>query len=496
VVCFNRNAALELRRRLFELVGADARGVQVQTYHGLAMRLTGHSYAARAEAGGELKLDEIIPEALRLLRGEADTAGLEPDELRERILGGYRHILVDEYQDIDQAQYDLVSAIAGRTREDADERLALLAVGDDDQNIYAFRGANVEFIRRFCDDYQAQTRHLVENYRSSGHIIAAANRFIAHNRDRMKGEHPIRVDAARQSAPPGGAWEEKDPLGRGRVQLLTVPGLTAQPAALAGELMRLAGGHYAGFAVLARTRAILQPIRALLEYHEVPLAWGLERDKTPALHRVRELAGFLEWARERRQETARASDLIACLSPSSDSPWTQLLHRLLGDWQAESGDAELPLDQLIEFLYEALAEQRREQRIGNGVFLSTVHAAKGMEFDNCLIADGGWQDRPSELETERRTFYVGMTRARHTLALLDAGVGNPHVSLLEGDALLRRSPALDLQAPPEVLARKAELLGMSDLYLDFAGQRNEGHPIHARLAARGVGARISRAARK
>jgi len=67
VVCFNRNAALELRRRLFDLVGADARGVQVQTYHGLAMRLTGHSYAARAEDGGDLSLDAVIPEAVRLL---------------------------------------------------------------------------------------------------------------------------------------------------------------------------------------------------------------------------------------------------------------------------------------------------------------------------------------------------------------------------------------------------------------------------------------------
>ena len=58
---------------------------------------------------------------------------------------------MDEYQDIAAGQYDLISALAGRTRTDEDGRLSLLAVGDDDQNIYAFNGASVEFIRRFED---------------------------------------------------------------------------------------------------------------------------------------------------------------------------------------------------------------------------------------------------------------------------------------------------------------------------------------------------------
>ncbi len=124
------------------------------------------------------------------------------------------------------------------------------------------------------------------------------------------------------------------------------------------------------------------------------------------------------------------------------------------------------------------------------MFLSTVHAAKGMEFDHCLIADGGWQARADQLEAERRTCYVGMTRARHTLALVDAGVGNPHVGLLEGESVLRRTPALDLAAPPAVLARRFDLLGMADLYLDFAGRRAGSDRIHARLAGLRTGDRL------
>ena len=101
---------------------------------------------------------------------------------------------MDEYQDIDQPQYELISAIAGRTLDDPELKLSILAVGDDDQNIYAFRGTNVEFIRRFRQDYDADVHYLVENYRSTRHIIEAANQFIANNSDRMKTEHPIRID--------------------------------------------------------------------------------------------------------------------------------------------------------------------------------------------------------------------------------------------------------------------------------------------------------------
>ena len=130
----------------------------------------------RAAAG--IDFDALITDAVKLLRGERTPPGLEADEVRDRLLAGFQHILVDEYQDIDQPQYDMISAIAGRTLEDPDLKLSILAVGDDDQNIYAFRGTNVEFIRRFQQDYDAEVHYLVENYRSTRYIIEAANRLM------------------------------------------------------------------------------------------------------------------------------------------------------------------------------------------------------------------------------------------------------------------------------------------------------------------------------
>ena len=152
------------------------------------------SLAALKKIRPRIDFDALITDALKLLRGETTLPGLEPDEVRDRLLAGFQYILVDEYQDIDRPQYELISAIAGKTLDDPDFKLSILAVGDDDQNIYAFRGTNVEFIRRFRQDYDADVHYLVENYRSTRYITEAANQFIACNTDRMKTEHPIRVD--------------------------------------------------------------------------------------------------------------------------------------------------------------------------------------------------------------------------------------------------------------------------------------------------------------
>jgi ATP-dependent DNA helicase RecQ len=222
-LAYNRHAALEIRRRLSALIGDDASGVTVLTCHALAMRLCGASFADRASQANEASFDELLREAVLLLNGE----GLPPeeaDEQRDRLLAGFRWILVDEYQDIGRGQYELISALAGRTRPDADGRLSLLAVGDDDQNIYAFSGASVEFIRRFEADYSASRAHLTENYRSSVHIIDAANALIAPARDRMKRDRPITVDRGRAHLPKGGRWEKLDPVGRGRVSILEAAG--------------------------------------------------------------------------------------------------------------------------------------------------------------------------------------------------------------------------------------------------------------------------------
>ena len=500
IVCFNHSAAVELRRKLVELIGEDAAGVTVQTYHGIAMRLTGTSFSDLMEKGAprENLFDTIIPEAIRQLEGDVDLPGMEPDAVRERLLGRFRYILVDEYQDIDQDQYDLVSALAGRTERDPDTKLTICAVGDDDQNIYAFLGANVRFILKFRKDYNAVIHYLTENYRSTRNIIAAANELIVDNKDRMKTGHPIKINALRKNLPAGGKRGELDPISRGRVQIIDVSDAAHQAAALISELNRTAALQdnfkWSDIAVLSKTWDSLHEMRAFCEHDGIPVTWTFRGTHPPNLARIREISTFIDACKARRSGFLRATDLDRLLEEmigeDVNNHWWRLLRTILASWKEETADSELPVSAIIDRIYEELAEVRRDQRIGDGIFLSTIHGAKGLEFPHVFILDGNWEKPRSinDLEEERRVLYVAMTRAKETLGIFARRDSmNPHLSGLNGDFALRRQAETDPTSSRELLGTRYESFGMGDLVLGYAGRFPESHPIHSRLKKLGPG---------
>ena len=116
-LAYNRHAAVEIRQRLHDLIGEDGSGVTVLTCHALAMRLTGSTFSGfvqNAEGNPQTFFDGILREATELLEGKRVTMG-DADDQRDRLLAGFRWILVDEYQDIKELEYGLISALAGRT---------------------------------------------------------------------------------------------------------------------------------------------------------------------------------------------------------------------------------------------------------------------------------------------------------------------------------------------------------------------------------------------
>jgi ATP-dependent DNA helicase RecQ len=500
VCCFNRHAAIELRRRLRDLAGDDAKGVTVLTYHGLAMRLLGYSFAGRAErAGARIDFDALIDDAVKLLRGETTLPGIESDEVRDRLLAGFQYILVDEYQDIDRPQYEMISAIAGKTLDDPDLKLSILAVGDDDQNIYAFRGTNVEFIRRFTEDYDADVHHLVENYRSTRHIIEAANQLIASNTDRMKTAHPIRIDRHREMLPAGGEFGQRDPATKGKVQVIRGSDGLAQAQAAISEIRRLrelGAGDWSQIAVLSSTHRDLARVRVMAEAAAIPIRWVAQRDKMAPLHQIREIRRFLRHLEGIRNALKRASELhalaTAMFGNGSTNPWVQFLIRLLDGWKSESADAELPLFEAMEFLYEASVESRREFSYGDGVTLSTVHSAKGTEYDHVLLV-GSWPAWPerAKLEESRRAFYVGMTRARKTLAVFDRLDVRPSLpNALTGPAIAFREAELKSMHESGNLLNY-ETLGLEDIHLGFPGTFPESSRIHVALGRLSPGDKLA-----
>ncbi|MFN2353350.1 MAG: RecQ family ATP-dependent DNA helicase [Desulfopila sp.] len=491
VLCFNRGAVLDLRRKLRQLAGAEMGRVTALTFHGLALRLTGRSLAAvqGGKRDRQVDFDQVIDEAVSLLKGEAEVVGVPGEVCRDVLVGRFSHILVDEYQDIDAGQYELVSLLAGKALAERDQKMAIMAVGDDDQNIYRFRGANVGFIRRFRADYGAEVHYLVENYRSTTHIIDAANALIRLNIDRMKTDHAITINTARRNLSAGGNREITDPVACGRVQRIEVEDEIEQSRALVAEVLRLRqleeGLDINSCAILAREWKDLDMIRSQCEAHSIPVNfhWG-RTGGFPSLARIRENAEILEYLDEHRQDLLCAGDLLSRLGQASagDTIWQDNLRRLLLEWQEETHDSKQPVSMIMEYLYESFADQRRSRNLGNGLFLSTIHSVKGLEFDHVFILAQSWQDTSgSAMEEERRLYYVGMSRARQTLQLFSLqSTPNPHASVLSGDFLVtRRQPVVGETAETQ---RRYALLGMEDLFIDYAGIRRENDPVR-RVAA-------------
>ena len=454
-LAYNRHAAVQIRQRLHDLIGDDANGVTVLTCHALAMRLAGSTFARsieETESQAQDIFDNVLKEAIDLLEGR-NALPEEADEQRDRLLAGFRWILVDEYQDIKELEYRLISALAGRTRRDQDQRLNLFAVGDDDQNIYGFSGSSSRYIKRFEEDYRARPSYLTENYRSTGHIVAAANSIIDPARQRMKTDRPITVNRARAREPLGGEWERLDPVTRGRVQVLPAgDNPITQAQVVVQEMKRLAAldpeWDWSSCAVIARNWDSLDPVRALCHLEDIPVQ--LSREDFTATWQLRETQALLERSQS-QGDLVKAEDLLRWLQQQPQGPWNELLMEAMESYQLETGNEELPAAAFREWLAEWARDNRRRQR---GLLLTSAHRAKGLEFDHAVILDGNWRSasQGEDADAPRRLYYVAMTRARKTLTLAKTGDSNPFLRILNDhpSVLVRPEPEFIAPAPQEL----------------------------------------------
>ncbi|MFJ2458015.1 RecQ family ATP-dependent DNA helicase [Pseudomonas neuropathica] len=477
---FNRHAANEIKQRLLKLVGPDAFGVNVMTYHRMAMRLTGTRFE-RGETIEEGRLSQVMEEAVELLEGKRQVEG--EDDLREQLMRGYRYILVDEYQDIDDLQYRLVSALAGRKSEE-EGRLCILAVGDDDQNIYAWRDTNNRYIERFREDYSATKNYLVDNYRSSGYIIDAANIVIGRNPDRLKHDHPIQIDTVRRALPKGGDWEALDLKRAGRVVRLRIEAegdtrANLQAQAAMAELERLLGldsEDWQGCAVLARTHHYLLPLQAWCEARGVPYCLAADKEGVLPLTAQR---GFVQAVETLRgiTEPVSASQAWTFMSERQLAQgWYDILVTAFDQLTAEFGQCPLSAQTLVDWLYDYFRELRQQPR--KGLYLGTIHSAKGLEFRHVVVLDGGWSTQPETLSDERRLYYVGMTRAEQTLTVCEFPGGNPFSRYLTEEVMFDTFQGEFLT---ELETRYLQL-SLKDIDLDFAGRHDTAASIHKALA--------------
>ncbi len=480
-LAYNRHAAAQIRRRLYQLIGEDANHVLSLTLHSLAMRLTGASFAQTAERPDSTDFDQILKKAAAILQSGANPDS-EVSDARDRLLAGFRWIMVDEYQDIDQTHYQLISALAGRTHPDIHSRINLLAVGDDDQNIYSFRGAATRFIRQFESEYRASAAFLTENYRSTANIIDAANSVIQPAPNRMKEQHPITINSARRHNPPGGTYAALDPIAGGRVHLISLPHHPdfpqLQAIAALNEIKRINAlnpdSAWNRWAVFAREWNYLQPLRALCQLQNIPAQ--LAREDFNAFWHLRETQSLLHWLNETHPHSIDPTAITHWLNQQPHTPWSHSLSLASDLYSNEYPDHTMPTEHFREWLAEWNGTFQQQQQ---GILLSSAHGAKGLEFDHVIILDGAWNQHNSrdDRNANRRLFYVAMTRARLTLSILNASGGNPFIHLLQNHHAVHMSnPPLPETFPPE-LRHSLTRLNPSQVNLSFPAR----YPLHHRI---------------
>ena len=517
-ITFTRRAAEEMRDRLGVLGARQAAQLTVTTFHGLGQRiLREHHRAAGLPAGFG-----VADEAARLLvatelagsekEGRKLLAGLaeDPDgklalrkeliardlvdfdglvEIPAELLAGHPavaadlrtrwpRISVDEYQDIDATQYALLRHLSA-------DGAGLTAIGDPDQSIYGFRGADVGFFLRFGTDFPAATTvRLSTNYRSSPPIVTAATQAIA-----PATLVPGRTAVAARAVP---GPDPADPLGV--VTFHEAADEHAEAAWIAATIDALLGG--ASFHSLDSGRADgqehgrtgLADIAVLYrtDAQAAPLGQALTRAGLPYQKRSHDLLARRPAAadilREMRLENP-GDDVFKQLTSA-----VAVLTASRGERDATVVDVRAAAEVLAPLARRCGADMERfraEIALGaetdaldpraEAITLLTLHGAKGLEFDVVFVAGcergllplrlpGSGPATAADTAQERRLLFVGMTRARDKLLMSCAARRTRHGS----EAETGRSPFL-AAVDPSLLGtaspRKARKTGDRQLRL-------------------------------
>ncbi|MCW3840281.1 UvrD-helicase domain-containing protein [Micromonospora yasonensis] len=474
-ITFTRRAAEELRHRLDGLLGPVAEDVTVGTFHSLGLTILRENAeaaglpadfriaddadrtAARTEAGDDpeaytgllrkrdlVDLDELLTLPVALLRADKKLVR----EYRER----WKWIFVDEYQDVDAVQYELL-----RLLSPADGNLC--AIGDPDQAIYSFRGADVGYFLRFSQDFtDARLVRLNRNYRSSAPILAAAVQAIAPS-SLVRGRRldPARLDP---EAPLVGRYAAASVADEADFLVRTIDDLVGGLSHRSLDSGRIDGRStslsFSDIAVLYRTDSQAAPIVDALARANIPV-------QKRSHDRLRDRPGVTAIARELRHagldgslagRVRLAGQVLAerFAVPTLDGSGSvrpedvRVAVDLLTPLARRCGDdVELFLSQLATGAEVDALDPRAE-----AVTLLTLHAAKGLEFPVVFLVgaeDGllplrwpGSEPDDDAVAEERRLFFVGLTRAQDRLYVSHAARRTRHGAERE----CRPSPFLDV----------------------------------------------------
>ena len=535
VVTFSRAAAKEMKERFLTFTGQQHTQVTFGTFHGVFYGILKHAYGFTAanilseeeksgilreltlNYGGELAEEgdftEEIAKEISVVKGnrislEHYYSSCCPDEVFRQIYQGYRktcqekrkldfddmllycyelfdkrkdilaawqnkfqYILVDEFQDINQLQYDIVRMLA-------EPQNNLFIVGDDDQSIYHFRGARPEIMLNFTKDYpEAETVLLDVNYRCSGRILSSAMKVIGENKKRFQkklstpNETGNRI-SVREFQNPREEYlnvvselrermEKNEDLKDTAILLRT----NQEAEGLVGALMERQVPfymkeklpnlfhHWICRNMLAYMRFAKGDTsrKNFLEIMNRPNRY-IARDALPmteiSFDALRDFYKDKDWMCDRIMTLETHLKILKGLSPYAainfirkGMGYEEYLHEYAEYRKIKPEELSEILDRLTEstkgmdsleewekyieeYTHKLEEQAKKQEQEREGVLISTLHGVKGLEFDRVYILNVNEGSMPYKkavlepaIEEERRLFYVGMTRARKILTL-------------------------------------------------------------------------------
>ena len=454
MLTFSRAAATEFKQRLMELIGNVAHFVEIKTFHSYCFDLLGR-------VGNLDESGDVVKQAAEMIKnGE-----VEPNRISKTVL------VIDEAQDMSKDDYDLVTALMK-----ANEEMRVIAVGDDDQNIYEFRGSNSQYLYELTQTEHSRFFEMTENYRSRRHIVDAANDFARNIRQRIKSnpiismsqedgevkivKHPYEIQEKRvymyqpilediirlqtscnQKATDGSSDKKNE-----TISILTQ---TNEEAVI---MLALLHSHSINAKLVQSMDGLRFWNLAEVRYFLKKIDQGLKETKSPIIP-----DNIWETAKHQTYQKYASSQALPYLRRS-----LQIFE--------QTNRAKYYSD-LKEFVFESSVEDFCDITESD-IVVSTIHKAKGHEFDHVLMLITHPEHPTDEI---LRRYYVGMTRAKQTLTI--------HTNGNLFDTLHTAQHLYDAQAydePNEIvlqLSHKDVNLGFSKPYKDTILSLRSGMPL-------------------
>ncbi len=371
---FSRSAATEFKTRLRDMIGNAAYHIEINTFHAYCLDLLGKT--------GEIdNLNEAIPRAVESIQnGEIDS-----NHITKAVL------LIDEAQDMDQDSYRLIQALM-----DVNPDMRVIAVGDDDQNIYEFRGSSAKYLKYFMSSTKAKVYELLTNYRSRKNLVSLADLFARRIQGRLK-TNPLQANTS----------------SNGEIVFVShLHKYLSVPLILDFIEHKVSGTR----AILTRTNEEASLVHSLLKKNGLE-AKLIQSNEGFQLNTLAEVVYFIQvlksmtviptisrndflLAMERLKARYKRSKVLAsCLA-------------LLKQFIASQGDL-IYISDFLTFIRESKAEDAvlldKED-----IVVGTMHKSKGREFHHVYLLLDRYKLETNE---ECRLLYVAMTRARQSLTV-------------------------------------------------------------------------------